>query len=356
MKVIPYVEIISPQTFLPIQIVEPKECWFELGYNDIGQFEVYAPATRRNLECLQKGNFVKMPNVKYIWVITSIEYTFTADGSRMISARGYECIWLLKRCIVRYSLQLPNSVTNAFQKLIDTFYMQYYSTGYGYYLINIDTQLNDTLASRGNLLEYIHNMAKSYGCNIHAIYDDNLIKFSIREGQDKSDTVKFSQSNDNLLSFNYLSDDAEKANTVYVVAKVDDKEYTTSYTTMPTDDGKIIVIHESSLTNKYININANGKEETLELNLETDDGRNKFIEWLKEDGKLELAKHATLTEIKSTIDLKNSNYELDRDYQVGDIVEVKDEFFNVSAKQRIVKYTIRLESTGIVSEALDFGE
>ena len=354
MKVIPYVEVISPSSFLPIQIVEPKECWFELGYKEIGQFEVYAPATRRNLECLQKSNFVKMPNVKYIWVITSIEYGFNAGGSRMIIAKGYEAIWLLKKSIVRFNMLLPKTVSAAFTTLISTFYMPYYSytNGYGLQLINIDKELVETVAARGNLLEYIHNMAKSYGCNIHAIYDENKIKFSIREGQDKSSTVKFSQSNDNLLSFNYLSDDTEKANTVYVVAKVDDVEYATSYTTQPSDDGKIIVIHESSLSNKYID--DKGEEKELTLSKESD--KNQFLNWLKEEGKLELENHTTTTEIKSTIDLKNSKYELDQDYMVGDIVEVKDEYFNISATQRIVKYTIRLENTGIVSEALDFGE
>lgn len=352
MKIIPYVEVISPITFLPIQIVEPKECWFELGYTDVGKFEVYAPATRRNLECLKKGNFVKMPNVKYAWVITSIEYSYTAGGSRMISAKGYEAIWVLKKGIIRYNKQLPTDVTSAFLTLINTFYMQYYPTGYSYQLVNIDTPLSDTLAPRGNLLEYVHKMAKSYGCNINAIYEENSIKFRIVEGQDRSGSIKFSQSNDNLLSFNYLSDDEDKANTVYVVAKVDNVEYGTSYSTMPTDAGKIIVILESSISNKYTDADGNEKE----LDLTNEDGKKTFIDWLKEEGKLELANHITITEVKSTIDLNNSKYKFDTDYRVGDIVEVKDEFFNITARQRITKYTIRLESSGIVSEALDFGE
>ena len=41
---------------------------------------------------------------------------------------------------------------------------------------------------------------------------------------------------------------------------------------------------------------------------------------------------------------------------LGDIVEVKDEFFNITTKSRVVKYTIALESTGKVTEALEFGE
>lgn len=360
MKVIPYVEIISPSTFLPIQIIEPKECWFELGYNEVGEFELYAPATRRNLDYLQKGNFIKIPNLDYIWVITSIEYTFTAGGSRMISAKGYESIWLLKKGIIYDNLKLSNTITAAFVRLVNIFFRNNYANGYtnyDYELINIDTVLNETVAPRGNLLEYIHKMAKSYGCNINTIYgtsntiqEEKQIKFRIRQGQDLSETVKFSQSNDNLLSFHYLSDDEGKANDAYVVAKVNDVEYTTTYATAGTEKNTILV--ESSLTNKYTDTDGN----EVELDLTKDSDKTIFINLLKEEGKLELANHTTLTEIKSTIDLKNSKYEFEKDYMVGDIVEVKDEFFNITAKQRIVKYTIRLESTGIVTEELEFGE
>ena len=350
MKVIPYVEVISPSTFLPIQIIEPKECWFELGYTEVGEFEIYAPATPRNLEALKNGNFVKIPNFKYIWVITSIEYTFTAGGSRMISAKGYDCIWLLKKCIVRHNLQLPNTVSAAFVNLVNTFFMPYYPTGYDYQLVSIDTQLNDAMATRSNLLEYIHKMAKSYGCSINAIYDENKVKFSIRQGQDRSDTIKFSQSNDNLLSFNYLSDDEVKANTAYVVAKVNDIEYATSYTNGEKD--KIIIVVNSNLSTKYTDTNGN----EVELDLTNESDKALFMSWLVEEGKLELANHTTLTEIKSTIDLKNSNYVFDTDYMLGDIVEVKDDYFNITTKKRIVKYTIHLESTGIITEALEFGE
>lgn len=350
MKVIPYVEIISPNTFMPIQITEPKECWFELGYNDIGEFEIYAPAIKRNLDCLQKGNFVKIPNFEYIWVITSIEYTFTAGGSRMISAKGYECTWLLKKCIIKDNFRLLGYVGTAFERLFNFYFRPYYPTGYNYKTNTTGAQLNETMATRGNLLEYIQKMAKSYGCVVNTIYEENQVKFRIRKGQDLSGKVKFSQSNDNLLSFNYLSDDEGKANTAYVVAKVDDVEYITTYTTADTE--KITIIVESSLSNKYTDTNG----EEVELDLTKDSDKALFMSLLQEEGKLELANHKTRTEIKSTIDLKNSSYEFDRDYTIGDLVEVKDEFFNITSKQRVVKYTIRLESTGIVTEELEFGE
>ena len=350
MRVIPYIEIISPSTFKPIQIIEPRECWFELSYYDVGEFEIYAPATQKNLDVLQKGNFIKIPNMFYIWVITNIEYTYTAGGSRMISAKGYECVWLLKKAIVRHNLQLPKAVTAAFVKLINTFFIPYYPTGYGYQLINIDTELSDTMATRSNLLEYLNKMTAAYGCGINSVYNGAGVDFRLWQGQDRSTTVKFSQSYDNLLSFKYLSDDTEKANTAYVVAKVNDVEYATSYSTA--NYNKIIIIVESSLSNKYTDENGN----ELELDLTKTSDYNLFISWLKEEGKLELAKHTTKTEITSEIDLKNSKYEFDKDYMLGDIVEIKDEFFNITTKQRVVKYTIALESTGKVTEALEFGE
>ena len=352
-KTIPYLEVISPTTFKPIEIVEPKECWFELSFFEVGEFEVYAPATQRNLKVLKNGNFVKIPKMRYIWVITSIEYTFTAGGSRMISAKGFECKWLLQNCIIHNSsLALPKTVSAAFVRLFERFFKTYYQTGYGVELINIDTEISDPVATRGNLLEFLNKMTKTYGCGINAVYSVDQINFRLLQGQDRSATIKFSQSRDNLLSFKYLSDATNIANTAFVVAKVNDKEYSTSFSYVPNEPKKTIIIVESNQTNKYIDEVSD--EITLDLTKPSD--FSLFSSWLQEEGKLALANHINKTKITSEIDLINSNYVFETDYQLGDIVEVKDEYFNITAKPRIVKYTIALESTGKVTEALEFDE
>ena len=55
---IPYVEIRDRYTRDTIAIVEPQECWFELSYYDIGQFEIYCVASKETIDSLNKGRFV----------------------------------------------------------------------------------------------------------------------------------------------------------------------------------------------------------------------------------------------------------------------------------------------------------
>ena len=84
---IPYVEIRGKTDYKTIAIIEPQECWLELSYQDVGKFEIYCRASKANLNALKKGRFVTIPNKRFIWVITSIRYTFTAGGARMKAQR-----------------------------------------------------------------------------------------------------------------------------------------------------------------------------------------------------------------------------------------------------------------------------
>ena len=50
---IPYLEIRDKYTLKAIAPVEPKECWFELGYQDCFEFEIFCRASVANLAALQ---------------------------------------------------------------------------------------------------------------------------------------------------------------------------------------------------------------------------------------------------------------------------------------------------------------
>ena len=42
---IPYVEIIDKYSLKPFALIEPNECWFEVSYYDVGEFEIYCKAS-----------------------------------------------------------------------------------------------------------------------------------------------------------------------------------------------------------------------------------------------------------------------------------------------------------------------
>lgn len=348
---IPYVEVIDARTLKKLTQIEPKECWFELSYYEVGEFEVYATATPKNLEALQKGRFIKIPNKRFIWYITAIKYSFNAAGARMISATGYEAKWLLNKRIILTPKELQGTITNAVYGLVN----QNLGTGANaarkIVSFTVDTNnllidISGTQAPRGNLLEFVNTLLKTYNCGSQVIYENGQLKYTIFSGSVKTGSVKFSQSLDNLLSSEYLDDDTEKATQALVVSTVEEVDYTQEYDTGATgiDRGEILV--SSNLNTKYED--ASGAEQ------ETTPTSDLYKGWQVQEGINELSNHKTLIEVKGELDLVNSNYEFDEDYFIGDLVRVQDEYFKYSFNTRILK--IRFTQNRTYGIEAEYGE
>lgn len=345
---IPYIEIIDKYTLKPFALIEPSECWFELSYFEVGEFEIYARATPKNLNALKKGHYVKIPNKRYVWVITSISYSYTAGGTRMISAKGYEAKWLLYKRIIQTPLQLPLTLTAAVYKLVNDNLGDNASearkiTGFSFELINIDINLTDTQATRGNLGEFVNNLLKTYGCGSQVVYEDGQLKYKILQGQDKRQTIRFSQSLDNLIASSYFSSDEELATSALVVSTVEDIDYTKEYDKGATGIDRAEILINSNLSTKYED--ANGVEQ------ETTPTSTLYQSWQVEEAKEELTNHVTLEEVNGEIDLINSKYTFGTDYTLGDVVLIQDEYFNFFITPQILKYTFKQDAKSYGEEA-----
>ena len=345
---IPYVEIKDKYTLKTMALVEPTECWFELSPKDVGEFEIFCRASKANLMALRKGRFVKLPNKRFIWVITSVRYTFTAGGARMILAKGYEGKWLLKKRCILTPKELQGTITNAVYGLVN----QNLGTGAqaARKIVGFTVDTNDLLidisgtqAPRGNLLEYVNPLLKQYNCCSIVEFVNNTLKYRIFKGNVKTQSVRFCQSLDNLLSSEYLTDDAEKATSALVVSTVDDVDYTQTHDTGETGIDRAEIVVESNISTKYEDANGEEKETTPDSTL--------YKGWLLEEGKNKLAEHITIEEVNGEIDIVNSNYLFDEDFFIGDMVRVQDEHFNFFVNITISKYTFKQDANGYGEEA-----
>lgn len=367
---IPYVEIRDKYTLKKINLVEPQESWFELSYQDVGEFEVYCKATQTNLQLLKKGRYVTIPNKRFIWVINSVRYTFNAGGTRMISAKGYEAKWLLnKRCILTPK-ELNGTITTAVYGLVNHALgtganaARTISDNNGNYKFYVDTNnllidISGTQATRGNLLEFTNKLLKTYNCGSQVVFESDKLVYKIFAGRVKTDTVKFSQSLDNLLSSEYVTDDTEKATYALVVSTFEEtktvngveEKHKIDYlkevnqNLIGIDRSEIVV--ESNLATKYED--ANGVEQ------ETTPNSALYQSWQTQEGNNQLAERVTIEEINGEIDLANSKYKFDEDFFIGDIVRVQDEYFNFSINPKISKYTFKQDANGY-GEEVQYGE
>lgn len=352
---IPYIEIIDKYTLKRNEIIEPRECWFELSFFEIGEFEIRANVTRKNLEALKKGNYVKLPNKRFIWVITSVSYTFTAGGARLIIAKGYEAKWLLKKRIIQEPKELQGTITSCVYNLVNyslgrAATNQRKINGFSVDTNNLLIDISGTQAPRGNLLDFVNNLLKTYNVGSQVIYENGGLKYTIINGKVLNASVKFSQSLDNLLSSTYLENDEDVGTFALVVSKIDDIDYPYTYNIHSTiwgiDRSEILV--NSNLSTKY--------EDSDGVEQETTPTSALFQGWQRQEAINELANHKAIKEASGEIDLTNSNYNFDSDFFIGDIVGLQDEYFNVTTTAKILKYTISLDTKGHYAEAVEYGE
>lgn len=352
---IPYIEVRDKYTLKAIAPIEAQECWFELGYQDAGAFEVYCRASVANLALLQKGRYITLPNKPYIWVITAVRYTTKEDGARMISATGFEAKWLLsKRCILTPK-ELSGTITSACYGLVN------HALGTG---ASAERKISDnrgnnkffvgtnnlasvsadgTQAPRGNLLEFITALLKEKDCGHIVTLENETLKYTIFKGADRSASVRFAKSLDNLTSSEYLTDDAQKATFALVVSTVEDVDYTQEHNNGGTGIDRAEIVIASNLSTKYEDANGDEKETTPDSTL--------YKGWQIAEAKANLAERITVEEIGAEIDIEHTRYIFGEDFFLGDAVGAIDEYFKFSATPQISKYTFKQDATSYGEEA-----
>lgn len=333
---IPYIEILDKYTIKPFAIVEPNECWFELTYYDYGEFEIYCRASTKNLRNLKKGHYVRIPNKRFIWVITSVRYTYNAEGARMILISGKEAKWLLKKRVIQNPLELQGTITSAVYGLVNNNIGTGAATsrkinGFTVGTDNLLIDISGTQATRGNLLEFTNNLLKTYNCGSQVIYENGALKYQILNGVVRNN-VKFSQSLDNLLSTEYFTNDEDIATNALVVSTVEDVDYIQPVDTGAEGIDRAEILVNSNLSTKYTDADGVERDTTPTSDL--------YKGWQIEEGRNELSKYISIEEISGAIDLVNSKYMFDSDFYVGDIVKIQDEYYGFSINARITKYTI----------------
>lgn len=363
---IAYVEVLAlndPQSaIITTALVEPSECWFELSYYEVGQFEVYAPATAANLAALKKGRFVKLPNLPFVWYITALTYSFNADGARMVSATGYEAKWIVGQRIIIEPRALYYRLQGAMYDLF-AYNLGVYSS-YSRHLSFIASDFTalgemttDAQATRENLLSFVQNILKLHGCGtVSQINERGEIVFTAVNGQDRSATVTFSQSLDNLISATYYTSDENKKTDAQIVSSFSENNETTEYVAYFPEYGGAAGIERSEI---IVNSNLSTKVKNpdgTETDLSPTDPE--YIAMQRAEGAAALAGQQEVVSFEGEIDLAHSSYAFGRDFFLGDLLGIRDEYFGIGigepVKARVTKYTFKQDASGY-GELADYG-
>lgn len=342
---IPYVEILDKNSRLAFDIVEPSEFWGELSYYGTGEFQIYTRATQRTLACLKNGNYVKLPQKPYLWVIEKVQKTFTAGGGLMISATGRQAKAILHKRIINAQTQLATDLKTAVYDLINKHAGA--NAGADRQIVGLETaestvsqKIGETQVSYANLLTFTDELLKTYECGSELYIDGTTLKYRIYKGADKSETVIFSQMFDNLLSSDYSLDERNYANFAYIGGQGEGTDRVVTYTYTGALFRGInrceVFVDAKDVSSKYKDESGNDKE----LDLTTTAGLLIYKSWLRQRGEVALAETTRIETFSGDIDTTNNNYVFGEDYDLGDFVRVQDNRLGVYITPRVLKWTI----------------
>lgn len=357
---IEYVEIRDADREI-IGIVDTAQSiiWHTVYYG-VGDFEIYIDANETTMRLLKVGNFVTRINDENIGIIESIEITDSHENGKMITAKGRFAKSLLdRRLIYRLigntnrptilsgnvetairSVVYENAIHNQYDSNRDIDELTLYDpSGISKKIVDDDGNPAQKQVSYENLLTYTDEVLKEYGLSSKVTLTDGLyLGYSVFEGKDRSvyntygnKPVIFSVDYDNLVSSSYTADRATYKNTALIGGSGQDLDrfYTLLHGMNSGIDRREVFIDASSINRTY-------KDESDADKTYTD---SEYTKMLYEKGKKDLASLKPTESLSGEINTTYGNYLLNRDYGIGDIVTIQDNFIGKYANVRITEIT-----------------
>ena len=357
---ISYVEVRDKYSRLPFAPIEPSECWFELKFHGVGEFEVYTKATKTARDALVNGNYITLPNKPFIWVIETVQPQFDASrGCYMISARGRQAKAILGKRIINRQTTLSRDLTHAVFYLIRTHAGEGAIAarkieGLAEFTSAVVRNITQTQVSYANLLDYTEELLQAHGVGADLkITDAATFSYNLYEGVDRSDTVIFSQTYENLLSSSYTRATASARSYVLIGGQGEGVERVTAeYNVSPSLQGidrAEMFVDAKDISSKYTD--ADGEEKELDLN--NDEQRATYKSWLSARGQTAAAENSVVETFEGEIDTENTRYKFGEDYNLGDRVRVQDDILGVYITPRVLKFTMRQDRN--YSELVEYG-
>lgn len=356
---ISYVEVRDKYSRLPFATIEPAECWFELTFYGVGNFQVYARASKTALAALQNGNYISLPHLPFIWLIEDVHATYGARSGYMISATGRQAKAILGKRIINAQTLLPKDLTTAVFGLIrkhagaeagDVRKIE----GLTELTSAIAQAITETQVSYENLLTYTDNLLQAHEVGAElTITEAAAFRYNLYGGVDRSNEIIFSQTFDNLLSSSYRRNAANVRNYALIGGQGEGRErilaeYNASPSLRGIDRAEMFV-DAKDISSKYTD--ASGHEQ--ELDTTTAAGLATYKGWLLERGKEKTAEYVQIETFEGEIDTEATPYNFGTDFYLGDRVRVQDNFLGAYITPRILKFTMRQDRK--YSELVEYG-
>lgn len=304
-------------------------------YCNAGDFELYLPATSEALSLLKVGHaLMRADKPDSLMIISSIQITTDEDAGNYLTIAGKSSEGIIAKRIVWKQTNLSGLIPECIERLLNENLIKPEIEARkipGIEMGECDAcTISITKQITGaNLLEAIIEILSTYHLGFKLVFTGDKLSFCIYAGVDRSASqknrprVEFSPEFDNLLTSEYIADTSNYKNVALVAGEgegVNRKTYTVDATKV------------SGLDRIELYVDARN------ISSETDGGTitpTQYNKLLEAQGIDKLSETIIQQSFEATIDAQ-TNYTFGVDYNLGDIVQITNEY-GISAAARITE-------------------
>lgn len=307
-------------------------------YYDVGDFELFLPATPSMVSLLSVGRYlvreqdmVSNGSFQNVMVICNREIQTDAEDGDNLIVSGYDLKSILRRRVVASQTNLSGTVEACIRNLVDDALISPVESArkVSGFSLGTDGDLTEysikMQVTGENLCDVVTELCQTYGYGFDISVSSGGMLFYLYEGKNRSygqnvlPYVVFSPYFDNIVSSDYVSNRDSFANVAYVAGEGEG-----------TARRKVVVGTASGLDRYEVWVDSR--------NTSSNDGEITDAEYnamLSEEGE------TTLADMRETVSysgevLSTVNYALGSDYFLGDIVQVENDY-GLSAAVRIIE-------------------
>lgn len=312
-------------------------------YFEPGDFELYAPASEELLVLLSRDNMLQREeDPTHAMLIESVEIQTNAEDGDYIIARGRCLKSILGRRIIWSQTSLSGTVAGGISRLLSENLISPADTarridGFTLGTMSGGTESMSAQYTGDNLLEVVVEICRTYGLGFDVkIGTGRTLVFELYQGTDHSyaqntaPRVTFSPEFDNLVDSTYIEDGREFRNVAKVGGEGEGSER--RFVTAGDLDASGMDRYELFVDARDVSSNDG------EIEPEAYDGM------LLERGANDLQERAATVSFDGSVQI-GRNYKLGVDYNLGDIVEVINDY-GVEGRARITEIIECIDENG----------
>jgi len=349
-------------------------------YNDIGDCELVIDATVENFKKIEECKYISRNDDDMACEIKKVEIKTDIESSNQLIITGIDIKTILDQRIVVKQTNFSGLAEDYIRTLINDAIIN---------PADLNRKINNfILAERNgytekiseqvtydNIGKKIRELCKHFGWGYKVLIQNKKFVFSLYKGEDRSGYITFSPSYDNIATTDYIKDATNEKNVALVAGEgegvaratttigagigidrrelyidardisssIDYQELLSSY---PNGNEKVIndaIYYQINDTNiAILTKNENGEVSKVKLCNEI------YTENLKSVGCEKIAEYSTITSFSGEI-IPNINYKYKRDYNLGDIVNILNEY-GISIDVRITEILESQDENGYKNE------